>query len=379
MKLFQRMNYKIEGSPNSPVLIFSNSLGSTMDMWEELVPHLLPFFRVLRYDTRGHGGSIITEEPYSIELLGQDVLEIMDANRIEKAYFCGLSMGGLIGQWLSIHHPERFIKMVLSNTAAKIGEHEGWNTRIQTIKANGMESIVDDSIKRWFTDEFKKSNPARVAQTRAMFLSSPIVGYVNCCAAIRDADFRTSLTHSTIETLVITGDEDPVTNVTHAEFLVATIPNAQLKILKARHLAATELPKEYADTLIDFFVGKSVFQKGMHVRRTVLGDTHVDKASAKINEFNGDFQEFISKYAWGEIWTRPGLSKHNRSLITLSMLIALNRPNEFKMHIKAAVHNGVTEAEIKEVIMQSALYCGLPAANDAFHLAEEVFGQIKNG
>ncbi|KPM48912.1 bifunctional 3-oxoadipate enol-lactonase/4-carboxymuconolactone decarboxylase PcaDC [Jiulongibacter sediminis] len=373
------MNYKLEGTPNSPVLIFSNSLGSTMDMWEELVPFLLPYFRVLRYDTRGHGGSPVTTEPYTIDQLGQDVIDLMDRLSIEKAFFCGLSMGGLIGQWLGIHRPKRFYKIVLSNTGAKIGDDERWNTRISTISENGMESIVDASIDRWFTDEFKAKTPKRVAQTYDMFLSSPVIGYSNCCAAIRDADFRDSLSKFSAEALVITGDQDLVTNVEHAEFLVSQIQDAELKILPARHLAATELPEEYSEALIDFFVGESTFERGMHVRRTVLGNAHVDRANSKINELNGDFQEFISHYAWGEIWTRPGLSKPNRSLITLAMLIALNREAEFKMHVKAAFNNGVSLDEIKEVIMQASLYCGLPAANEAFHKTEEVLKEIVEG
>jgi 3-oxoadipate enol-lactonase/4-carboxymuconolactone decarboxylase len=297
----------------------------------------------------------------------------MDELNIESAYFCGLSMGGLIGQYLGIKHPSRFKKIVLSNTGAKIGNDERWNGRIETIGQNGMHAIVDDTMERWFTDEFRNQNSEKVADTKAMFLRSNVAGYSNCCCAIRDADFREQLQNLSVETLVITGDEDPVTNVEQAEFLVSQIPNATLKILHARHLAATELPKEYAAVLIDFFVGDQTFEKGMHVRRSVLGDAHVDNANSKINSFNADFQHFITNYAWGEIWTRPGLSKHNRSLITMSMLIALNRPTEFKMHVKAAFNNGVTVDEIKEVIMQSALYCGLPAANDAFHLALEVF------
>ena len=151
------------------------------------------------------------------------------------------------------------------------------------------------------------------------------------------------------------------------------IPNAEVKIFHARHLPSTELPKEYAETLIDFFVGEPTFDRGMHVRRTVLGNAHVDRANGNKNEFNNDFQEFISNYAWGEIWTRPELPKHSRSLITIAMLIALNRKAEFKMHIKAAFNNGVTVIEIKEIIMQSGIYCGLPAANEALHSAEEVF------
>ena len=369
------MNYNIQGTPNSPVLVLSNSLGSEMMMWDEIIPYLLPYFRVLQYDTRGHGGSKndIGTEGYTIDLLAKDVIDIMDKLKIETAYFCGLSMGGLIGQSLGINYPNRFKKIVLSNTGAKIGNDERWNSRIETISKNGMQAIVDDTMERWFTVDFRKNNTSKVAETHAMFLRSDVQGYSNCCCAIRDADFREQLHNLAVETLVITGDEDPVTNVEQAEFLVSKIPNASLKVLHARHLAATELPEEYAKTLIAFFVRESIFEKGMHVRRSVLGDAHVDNANSKLNDFNSDFQEFITKYAWGEIWTRPGLSKHNKSLITMAMLIALNRPSEFKMHVKAAFNNGVSVDEIKEVIMQSALYCGLPAANDAFHMALEVF------
>lgn len=372
-----KTNYKLQGTPNSPVLIFSNSLGSEMLMWDELVPFLLPYFRVLQYDTRGHGGSEITPEPYSIALLGQDVIDLLDELKIDEAYFCGLSMGGLIGQWLGIHYPNRIKKLIVSNTGAKIGNDERWNGRIETIKAKGMQAIVDDTMERWFTESFRNHNPQRVAETKAMFLRSDILGYSNCCTAIRDADFRENLSQVSVETLVITGDEDPVTNVAQAEFIAENIPNARLKVLHARHLASTELPEEYAQVLIDFIVGESTFEKGMHVRRSVLGNAHVDRANGNINDFNADFQQFISNYAWGEIWTRPNLSKHSRSLITIAMLIALNRKAELKMHIRAAFNNGVTVAEIKEVLMQSALYCGLPAANEAFHTAEEVFNSLE--
>ncbi|MCU0337481.1 MAG: 3-oxoadipate enol-lactonase [Sediminibacterium sp.] len=371
------MNFKLTGTPNSPVLILSNSLGSEMMMWDELIPYLLPYFRILQYDTRGHGGSPLSPNGgTTIAELGEDVITLMDELNIETAYYCGLSMGGLIGQYLGINHPNRFKKIVLSNTGAKIGNDERWNGRIETIAKNGMQAIVDDTMERWFTEDFRKQNPERVAQTHAMFLRSDVQGYSNCCCAIRDADFRNQLQNLQVETLVITGDEDPVTNVEQAEFLVANIPNATLKVLHARHLAATELPQEFAEELVTFFIAPpsgARGARGMHVRRTVLGNDHVDRANSKINSFNADFQSFITNYAWGEVWTRPNLSKHDRSLITMAMLIALNRQTEFKMHVKAAFNNGVTVEEIKEVIMQSALYCGLPAANDAIHAAEEVF------
>ena len=372
-----KTNYKIQGTPNSPVLMFSNSLGADLSMWDELVPLLLPYFRVLQYDTRGHGQSELTEGPYTIERLGKDVISLLDQLNIDKVYFCGLSMGGLIGQYLGIHHPDRLHKLILSNTDSKIGTAENWNERINTINEQGMQAIVDGTMEKWFTPSYHKTNPARVAQMKELFLANKTAGYSACCAAIGAADFRSEIKKITAETLIITGDEDAVTNVVQAEGLQKEIPNAKLKVFPARHLPSTELPTEYAETLIDFIVGKETVDRGMHVRRSVLGNTHVDAANQNKNEFNSDFQEFISNYAWGEIWTRPGLSKHTRSLITLSMLIALNRKAEFKMHVKAAFNNGVTVKEIKEVILQSGIYCGLPAANDAMHAAEEVFEQLK--
>jgi 3-oxoadipate enol-lactonase/4-carboxymuconolactone decarboxylase len=372
-----KTSYKITGTPNSPVLVFSNSLGADMGMWDELIPFLLPYFRVLQYDTRGHGGSEVTESPYTIDVLGNDVIALLDDLKIEKVYFCGLSMGGLIGQWLGIHHPDRILKLIISNTDAKIGTNEIWNDRINTITNEGMQVIAEGTMERWFTDDFRKNNPNRIAEIKAVFVKNNALGYANSCAAVRDADFRNDLHKITAETLVITGNEDAVTNVEQAKELVKNIPNANLEILAARHLSSTELPEVYSEIIINFIIGESTFERGMHVRRTVLGNAHVDKASGNINEFNGDFQYFISNYAWGEIWTRPGLSKHNRSLITIAMLIALNRKAELQMHIKAAFNNGVTKDEIKEVIMQSALYCGLPAANEAIHTAEEVFKEIE--
>ena len=371
-----KTNYKIQGTPNSPVLMFSNSLGADLSMWDELVPLLLPYFRVLQYDTRGHGQSELTEGPYTIERLGKDVISLLDQLDIDKVYFCGLSMGGLIGQYLGIHHPDRLHKLILSNTDSKIGTAENWNERINTINEQGMQAIVDGTMEKWFTPSYHKTNPARVAQMKELFLANKTAGYSACCAAIGAADFRSEIKKITAETLIITGDEDAVTNVVQAEGLQKEIPNAKLKVFPARHLPSTELPIEYADTLIDFLVGKETVDRGMHVRRTVLGNAHVDAANQNKNEFNSDFQEFISNYAWGEIWTRPGLSKHTRSLITLSMLIPLNRKAEFKMHVKAAFNNGVTVDEIKEVILQSGIYCGLPAANDAMHAAEEVFEEL---
>ncbi len=370
------LNYQISGTPNSPALIFSHSLGADNEMWEGVAQLLVPYFQVIRYDTRGHGKSDCPAGEYRLGDLGGDVLALMDSLGIEKAYFCGLSMGGLIGQWLGINAPGRLEKLVISNSAAKIGQSEGWQERIHSVKMSGLEPLAGPMMTRWFSDQCIIDNPELIETIKDSFVKTNREGYTACCVAIRDADLRSELNRIPVETLVITGEDDPVTTVADARFLQDNIPGATLKILKGRHLPATEDPVSYAETLLDFFVGKQMYERGMFVRKSVLGEAHVAKAEANINEFNTDFQEFITKYAWGEIWTRPGLQKRERSMITLAMLIALNRGNEFKMHVKAAFNNGLSKEEIKEVILQSALYCGLPAANEAIHLAEEVFSEL---
>ncbi len=372
-----RKHYKLEGTPNSPVLIFSNSLGANYHMWDELVPHLLPYFQVLRYDTRGHGHSAVTQGEYSIQLLAEDVIQLADDLGIEQFAYCGLSMGGLIGQYLGIHYANRLSHLILSNTGAKIGDHARWTERAERIATVGTEGMVQEFLDRWFSDDFIQTETSKIQQLTKMVAQCPNAGYISCCAAIREADFRKEVGKIAVPTLVITGDEDPVTNVEQAEFLADQIPNSHLFVMMGtKHLCATERPAEYAQKLIDFIVGSSVEDRGMHIRRTVLGAEHVDKANAKKNAFNSDFQEFITDYAWGEIWSRPGLSKSQRSHITLAMLIALNRKEEFKLHVKAAFNNGLSKEDIKEIIMHASIYCGLPAANEAIHSAEEVFSLL---
>lgn len=372
-----KTHYKLEGTPNSPVLIFSNSLGSNYHMWDELVPLLLPYFQILRYDTRGHGHSSVTAGEYSIQLLAEDVIELADNLNIEKFAFCGLSMGGLIGQYLGLHHANRLTHLVLSNTGAKIGDESRWTERAAFISQHGTEGMSKETMQRWFSEEFIANRPERIEAMTNMFSKSPNAGYISCCAAIRDADFRKNLEQILVPTLVITGSDDPVTNVEQAEFLADRIPNAHLQVLMGtKHLCATERPKEYVEKLLDFMVGASTAERGMHIRKTVLGEAHVDRANAKKNEFNTDFQEFITDYAWGEIWARPGINKAQRSYLTLAMLIALNRKEEFKIHVRAALNNGLTKDEIKEIILHSSIYCGLPAANEAIHAAEEIFSLV---
>lgn len=366
-----KTNYKLTGTPNSPVIVLSNSLGARYSMWDDLVPLLLPYFRVLQYDTRGHGESDKPDGPYTIDALGRDVIDLMDHLEIDKAYYCGLSLGGLIGQWLAIHHGERFYKIALSNTAAKIGERQSWLDRVELLQAQGMQAICDATMGKWFSSRFKEDNPKKYHNFREMFLAANVQGYRGCCHAVAGADFREDISQIAVPVLVIAGDADPVTTVMQAQFLVERIPDAQLLVINGRHLLSAESPQLYAEGLIDFFIGSSPYERGMHVRRCVLGEEHVEKSRRRTTSLNEDFQDLVADVPWGRIWSRPGLDKHQRSLITLSMMIALNRAEEFKMHVKAALNNGVSTDELKELILQASIYCGFPAALDAFRNAEE--------
>jgi 3-carboxy-cis,cis-muconate cycloisomerase len=245
------IHYKLEGTEGAPILVFSNSLGTNFRMWDAIMPTLLPYFQILRYDTRGHGGTTATPEPYSIELLGNDVLALLNALNIEKCAFCGLSMGGLIGQWLGIYHGERLEKLIICNTGAKIGEAEMWNERIKAVLENGTTPLWTGALGRWFSLNFQNETE-KIAPLKAAFLAADAAGYAAACAVVRDSDFRENVHEITLPTLIITGKNDAITTVGHAEFLQSKIKNSALKILDAAHLSVVEQPEAFAKAVLDF-------------------------------------------------------------------------------------------------------------------------------
>jgi 3-oxoadipate enol-lactonase len=235
-----RIHYALEGQNESPVLVFSNSLGANFSMWDAQVPAFRKKFRVLRYDTRGHGQSSSTPGLHSIEQLAKDVLALLDALRLDRVHFCGLSMGGMIGMWLGACAPERLNHLVLCNTGAKIGTTEAWNARIEAVRKNGMKSIASAVVERWFTLAFGQRDPATIASTLKMLEETNAHGYAACCAAVRDFDFREQTSKIRLPTLVITGAHDPATPPTDGRFLAQQIPGAKYVELNAAHLSNIE-------------------------------------------------------------------------------------------------------------------------------------------
>jgi 3-oxoadipate enol-lactonase len=247
-----RLRYELEGREEAPVLVLSNSLGTDLGMWGPQMPALLERFRVLRYDTRGHGESETTPGPYSIAQLGADVIALLDHLQIARAHFCGLSMGGMIGMWLGTHHGARIERLVLCNTAAKIGTPEVWNTRIDTVNAQGMAAIVPGVIDRWFTPGFQQRAPGQIEVVRAMLLRTSPQGYTANCAAVRDMDQREEIAAINVPTLVIGGTHDLATPPQDSRQAAERIAGARYVELDAAHLSNWERPVEFTRELIGF-------------------------------------------------------------------------------------------------------------------------------
>lgn len=251
-----RQHYELVGPEERRVLVLSHSIGTTTEMWKHVAPTFAKRFRVLNCDTRGHGGSSVPDGPYSIADLGRDVLALLDRLDIGQCIFCGLSLGGMIGIWLGIHAPERLEKLILANTAARIGTRNMWNARIRSVQEGGMAAIADAVMERWFTSAFRQASPAVVAPVRQMFLDTPPNGYVACCEAIRDADFTTDLSAIRTPTLVIAGRDDPATTPDDARFLAQNISGARYVELETAHLSPIENPDGFSGAVQKFISGE---------------------------------------------------------------------------------------------------------------------------
>jgi len=247
-----RLRYRLDGPASAAVLVMSNSLGTNLSMWEPQMADLTQAFRVLRYDTRGHGESTVTPGPYSIELLGRDVVALLDQLAIERAHFCGLSLGGMTGMWLAVNAPARVARLALCNTAAHMAPADLWNSRIEQVRAGGMEALVEAVLTRWFTPSFLAQSPIIAESIRPMLLACPAEGYAACCAAIRDMDQRETIRGIGAPTLVIAGMRDPATPPADGHLIANRIEGARYVELPAAHLSNVEAAREFTATLTNF-------------------------------------------------------------------------------------------------------------------------------
>jgi 3-oxoadipate enol-lactonase len=247
-----QIHFQYQNSNQDKTIFFLGSLGSHLSMWDWQADGLNAHFNVLRMDLRGLGKSLLTEKELTIANHGRDVIDLLDTLRLSKVYFCGLSLGGLIGQWLGINYPERFEKIILSNTAAKIGTEPNWNERIKQVQANGLSSIAAGTAEKWFTPGFRKSNEETVTNVMDIFQRTEVSGYTANCAAVSDADFRNVLQDLKVPVLIISGLQDQVTTVADGEFMADRIPNSMHVSLNAAHLSNVECAELFTQYVVDF-------------------------------------------------------------------------------------------------------------------------------
>jgi 3-oxoadipate enol-lactonase/4-carboxymuconolactone decarboxylase len=384
-----------------PLVVLGPSLGtSAVALWTACVGDLADRFHLVAWDLPGHGVSPPTNGP-SLDFadLAAAVLDLVDAVQEERGEpagpfaYAGDSAGGAAGLQLLVDAPDRVRAAVILSSSAAFGAMPGWTDRAAAARASGTASLVPLSLQRWFTDGFADRQPERVSTLLHSLREADDESYAQVCEALSRFDVRDRLADVTAPVLAVAGSEDVATPPELLEEIAAGIAGSRLVVLDGvAHLPPAEVPSVVVKLLAQHLepreeapirvpsedgddVADSLYDRGMAVRRAVLGDTHVDRATASTTHLTRDFQELITRYAWGSIWTRPGLDRRSRSMITLTALIARGHHEELAMHLRAARTNGLTDDEIKEVILQSAIYCGVPDANTAFRVAQTVLSE----
>ena len=253
-----RLHYEVRGAPDAPTLVLLNSLGSSLQMWDKVHSSFEQKFRVLRSDMRGHGQSEVAAEAFTIDQLGRDVLKLMDEVKAEKASICGVSLGGLVGLWLGIYAPDRVNRLILANTAARIGTKEIWEQRIESVNATGMAALAKATLERWFTPEYRNMHPEEMERIRRMIAATDPQGYTACCAVLRDTDLQGDAVQVKVPSLVITGTHDPATPPADGRTLNAAIQHSSYVELNASHLSVWECADEFAGAVVKHLTAREV-------------------------------------------------------------------------------------------------------------------------
>ncbi|KLO28820.1 3-oxoadipate enol-lactonase [Mycolicibacter heraklionensis] len=362
------------GPQDADLLLLGPSLGtSAIALWGLAAEQLAERLRVVAWDLPGHGRS--PAAPFRMPDLAAGVLALVDEIAPGAAFhYAGNSIGGSVGLQLLLDAPERLSSATLLCTGATIGRAEDWATRAATVRTSGTGAVVEASLQRWFAPGFTDRAPELVAALVEALRGTDNESYAQACEALADFDVTAQLGRIAAPVLAVAGSHDGATPPELLGQIASGVQHGRLVVLDAvGHLAPVEAPEATANLVLDhLMVRDPVYTAGMSVRRNVLGDTHVDRTVAHTTEFTADFQELITRYAWGSIWTRDGLDRRSRSIVTLTALVARGHHEELALHLRAARRNGLSNDEIKEVLLQTAIYCGVPDANTAFRIAAQV-------
>jgi len=366
-----------EGPEEAPPVLLLHSIGTTQHVWDPQAAVLARRFRVIRPDLRGHGLSEVVPGDHSMSDFAADQLALLDALGINTAHVVGLSIGGRIAQALAAKHPDRVASLLLLDTALEFPPLDLWQGRIDTVRAEGTQALAAAIMPRWVVDPEAASSRGLLR----MLLATSGEGYAGAAAALRDARARDVAGRVRVPTTIVVGSRDPASPPAAAQELARSIPGAVVQEIEgASHIPTLEFPAETTAALLAHLDAQwappaDPLAAGLAVRRAVLGAAHVARAEAARTPMDAVFQEWITRNVWGGIWTRPGLSRHMRSLLTLAMMAALGRHEEFVLHVRATRNTGVTPEEIAEVLLAVAAYGGVPAANHALKLAKETLAQ----
>jgi 3-oxoadipate enol-lactonase/4-carboxymuconolactone decarboxylase len=380
-----RLYWRQDGSAEKPALLLLNSIGTGMELWDSVVPRLLPAFCVIRMDTRGHGASDAPEDDYTLATLAGDAAAVLDAAGVTRASVCGISLGGMVAMTLALRMPQRLSALIVACSSAAT-DPAAWEARAAAVRAGGTAAIADMAMGRFFSPTFREARPEVVETARAAVLAQSTAGYAGCCGAIREMRLLEALPGIRIPTLVIGGTHDISTPYeSHGAAIAAAIPGALAVQLPTAHLPSLEDPQGMAAAIRGFLAGPeprhaatTLYESGLARRREVLGDAWVDRSLANRTAFNAEFQEMITRIAWNEIWTRPGLDDRTRRLLVVAITASLGRWEEFSLHVRTGLsRQGFTQAELKETLMQTAIYAGVPAANTAFAEAGKIIKDLE--
>jgi len=386
---------QLGGSADRPLLVCGPSLGtSATALWSTTAALLGDEFQVVAWDLPGHGYNRAPADPgLTVQELAQGALRFVDGVLSDRGepggsfVYAGDSVGGAVGQQLLIDHPDRVTGAVLACTVPRFADEAMWRQRAEKVRLSGTPVMVEGSAKRWFAPGFIEHHPDVVAALLHSLQEADRFGYAAVCDALATFDVRSQLSRIRTPVVAIAGAYDEAAPVAGMASLAHGVADGRLVILDhLAHLAPVEAPQEVARA-IRAVAGKPLppltiaerSEAGTAVRREVLGDAHVDRANAGVTDLTRDFQAFITDYAWGGIWTRPGLSRRERSIAVLTAMVARGHHDELAMHVRAARTNGLTVEEIKEVLLQSAIYCGVPDANTAFRIAQRVLDDAPDG
>lgn len=381
-----------EQDPAKPLLILGPGIGTAVEpLWGKAAQLLAKDYEIIGYDLPGHGRSEPSTEQWSLDELADAAAQLAtDAkgDNDRKVFFAGVSLSGAVAQRIALRHGDVFDRVAMVCSSPKFGTPEAWQERAAYVSDAGTPAMVERSAKTWFAPGFIERQPSEATALLHSLQNADRFSYAHASLALADFDMTEDLANVATPLLALAGEKDPVSPPEHARTVAAAVKDGQSAVLEnVAHQGPTEDPEGTASVLHAFFSGQrveqpaqdqtvsEVYDAGMVVRREVLSDAHVDRANASADEFTEDFQAMITRYAWGTIWTRPGLDRKMRSAVTLTAMVAGKYWDELAMHVKAARRNGLTVDEIKEILLQTAIYCSVPAANVAFSVAKDALAE----